>query len=104
MSQVVTVEKPHNHSTGGIVIDGAAGCAVKFAKCCNPLPGDSVVGFITKGFGVSIHKADCPNVRAGMMKPEDRDRWVSAWWELTATEKNAVYEAMIQIYAADEIG
>ena len=104
VSQVVTVEKPHNHSTGGIVIDGAAGCAVKFAKCCNPLPGDSVVGFITKGFGVSIHKADCPNVKAGMMKPEDRDRWVSAWWELTAAEKNAVYEAMIQIYAADEIG
>ena len=71
VSQVVTVEKPHNHSTGGIVIDGAAGCAVKFAKCCNPLPGDSVVGFITKGFGVSIHKARLSECQAGMMKPED---------------------------------
>ena len=105
VSQVKTVEKPHAHHSGGIVIDGAAGCTVKFAKCCNPLPGDNVVGFITKGFGVSIHKADCPNVKSGMMKPEDRDRWVSAWWEVDpVAEKSAVYEAMLQIYASDEIG
>ena len=65
VSQVKTVEMPNSakhESTGGIVIDGEAGCQVKFAKCCNPLPGDNVIGFITKGFGVSIHKADCPNV------------------------------------------
>ncbi|MBQ8510645.1 MAG: bifunctional (p)ppGpp synthetase/guanosine-3',5'-bis(diphosphate) 3'-pyrophosphohydrolase [Clostridia bacterium] len=102
---VKTVEKPaHRHASGGIVIDGAAGCAVKFAKCCNPLPGDSVVGFITKGFGVSIHKADCPNVKAGMMRETDRDRWVSAYWEAGADSDKTTYEALIQIYAKDVIG
>ena len=107
VSQIKTVEKPaQKHSgAGGIVIDGAAGCQVKLAKCCNPLPGDQVVGFITKGFGVSIHKADCPNVISGMKKPEDKDRFVSAWWDLPeASSKSASFEAMIRIYARDELG
>lgn len=102
----IKVAEPHKHHHGnGIIIDGAAGCQVKFAKCCNPLPGDNVVGFITKGFGVSIHKADCPNVLAGMKKPEDHDRWVSAYWETASPfERAAVYEANLQIYANDELG
>lgn len=105
VSQIKTVEKPHSHSShGGIVIDGADGCAVKFAKCCNPLPGDNVVGFITKGFGVSVHKADCPNVIAGMKREEDRDRYVSAWWEAGSEWDKPSYEAFIQIYCRDTIG
>ena len=105
VSQLKTVEKPHSHhSHGGIVIDGADGCAVKFAKCCNPLPGDNVVGFITKGFGVSIHKSDCPNVIAGMKREEDRDRFVSAWWEVGSEWEKASFEAFIQIYCKDTIG
>jgi GTP pyrophosphokinase len=84
----------------GIVVDGERGCAVKFAKCCNPLPGDSVIGFITKGFGISIHKVDCPNVEAGMKKLEDADRWVEAHWENGSSGKgNDVYEALVQIHA-----
>lgn len=51
-------------SVGGVIIDGVDGCSVKFAKCCNPLPGDEITGFITKGYGVSIHKTDCP-MRSG---------------------------------------
>lgn len=105
VSQLKTVEKPHaHHSQGGIVIDGADGCAVKFAKCCNPLPGDNVVGFITKGFGVSIHKSDCPNVLAGMQREGDRDRYVSAWWEAGAEWEKSSFEAFIQIYCKDTIG
>ena len=105
VSQVKTVEKPQSHhSHGGIVIDGADGCAVKFAKCCNPLPGDNVVGFITKGFGVSIHKADCPNVIAGMKRDADRDRFVSAWWDVGAEWEKPNYEAFIQIYCKDTLG
>lgn len=105
VSQLKTVEKPHSHhSHGGIVIDGADGCAVKFAKCCNPLPGDNVVGFITKGFGVSIHKSDCPNVIAGMKREGDRDRFVSAWWEAGSEWEKASFEAFIQIYCKDTIG
>lgn len=104
VSQVKTVEKPKGHSTGGVVIDGTDGCAVKFAKCCNPLPGDNVVGFITKGFGVSIHKADCPNVIAGMQREADRDRFVSAWWDVDAGNDKSSYEAFVQIYCKDTLG
>lgn len=63
-----------------VILDGLEGCDVKFAKCCNPLPGDPIIGFITKGFGVSIHKYDCPNAVAGLRKPEDKDRWIVASW------------------------
>ncbi len=91
------------NSNGGIIVDGEVGCQVKFAKCCNPLPGDSVIGFVTKGFGISIHKRDCPNVISGMAKPENADRWVNAAWEHGAGESRTgtMYEALLQVYAYD---
>ncbi len=90
----------HIKHNSGIVVDGERGCAVKFAKCCNPLPGDGVIGFITKGFGISIHKVDCPNVESGMKKLEDADRWVEAHWENGGKgRENDVYEALVQIHA-----
>ena len=94
-------EKPRQlRHNSGIVVDGERGCQVKFAKCCNPLPGDNVIGFITKGFGISIHKVDCPNVESGMKKPEDADRWIEAHWERGSHENAGdVYEALVQIYA-----
>ncbi len=105
VSQVRTVEKTKFRSSqGGIVIDGADGCQVKFAKCCNPLPGDNIIGFITKGFGVSVHKADCPNVISGMKREADRDRYISAWWEAGAEWEKSSFEAFIQIYCKDTIG
>ena len=99
--QIRVAAKPrHMKSNSGIVVDGEHGCQVKFAKCCNPLPGDAVIGFITKGFGISIHKVDCPNVENGMKRPEDADRWVEAHWERGSKESSAdVYEALVQIHA-----
>ena len=99
--QVQLAPTPRNiKRDGGIVVDGEHGCAVKFAKCCNPLPGDSVIGFITKGFGISIHKVDCPNAVNGMKKLEDADRWVEAHWENGGKgHANDVYEALVQIHA-----
>ncbi len=91
----------------GVIIDGATGCSVKFARCCNPLPGDEIIGFITKGFGVSVHKADCPNIRTGRENPENAGRFVSAEWESTAGKENSScgsYEAMLQIFTNDNIG
>ncbi len=89
----------HICRNGGIVVDGESGCLVKFAKCCNPLPGDSVIGFITKGFGISIHKVDCPNVVNAMKNPENVTRFAEAHWEKPSRDRQEVYEALIQIYA-----
>ena len=98
------VEKPKNlKSNSGIIVDGESGCLVKFAKCCNPLPGDRVVGFITKGYGISIHKCDCPNVEAAHKNGTDATRWVEAHWE-NAGKSNDEYEAMLQVTAFDRIG
>ena len=94
-------------SNGGVIVDGEHGCQVKFAKCCNPLPGDAIVGFVTRGFGVSIHKRDCPNVASSQQSEENLTRWVEAMWENDGDFRlsaNATYEAMIQITAADGIG
>ena len=104
---MVTKAKPKNFkSNSGIIVDGESGCAVKFAKCCNPLPGDDVIGFITKGYGISIHKKDCPNAILGATNPESRDRWIEAHWETpedTGVSKN-VYEALLQVFTEDKIG
>ncbi|MBQ7380634.1 MAG: bifunctional (p)ppGpp synthetase/guanosine-3',5'-bis(diphosphate) 3'-pyrophosphohydrolase, partial [Clostridia bacterium] len=92
-------------SNSGIVVDGESGCMVKFAKCCNPLPGDKVIGFITKGYGISIHKKDCPNVTDAMSQSYDPTRWVEAHWEVGGNkESDGVYEALIQIVSYDRIG
>ena len=103
-SQVKTETRRHAH-TGGIIIDGEVGCAVKFAKCCNPLPGDDVIGFVTKGYGVSVHKKDCPNVLNSMKNEENRTRWKHAEWDLDSdTNSNkAVFESAIQIVAENHI-
>ena len=105
VEQVHISEKPKNmKSNTGIIVDGESGCAVKFAKCCNPLPGDEVIGFITKGYGISIHKMNCPNVIAGRKKSEDADRWVEAHWESGSQSTTGVYEAILQMYIIDRIG
>ena len=101
-----STQKPkHLKSNGGIIVDGEGGCMVKFAKCCNPLPGDEVVGFVTKGYGISIHKKDCPNVIEGMKIPENRERWKTAHWEESeqGSPRN-VYEALLQLFTEDRVG
>ncbi len=104
----VKITKPHKHSNSGIIIDGEEGCQVKFAKCCNPLPGDKIVGFVTRGFGVSVHKADCPNVIASRRIEENLSRWVVAEWDKSSdgelNESRTNYEAVLQIVAEDGIG
>lgn len=104
---MVQKTKPkHLKSNSGIIVDGESGCAVKFAKCCNPLPGDEVIGFITKGYGISIHKKDCPNAISGKTNPESADRWISAHWETPEDTGNSrnVYEALLQVFTEDKIG
>ena len=61
-------------------MEGLDNCLVKFAKCCTPVPGDPVVGFITRGFGVSVHRSDCPNAQPENRKPEEAGRWIKVDW------------------------
>ena len=91
-------------SAGGIIIEGEGGYQVKFAKCCNPLPGDAIIGFITRGFGVSIHKLDCQNVAESRKNEENLARWVNAAWEKEDFNSNENYEAALQIITEDGIG
>ncbi len=101
----VRIKAPRRTALGGVIIDGEPGCQVKFAKCCNPLPGDRIVGFVTRGFGVSIHKADCPNVLRSRSE-DNLARWVRAEWEKrdAAERDSTTYEAKLQIVAEDGIG
>lgn len=103
--QVVTKQPKNIRSDSGIIIDGESGYSVKFAKCCNPLPGDKVIGFITKGYGVSIHKRDCPNVVSGMQKEEFFQRWIPAEWDknVLAKQDKGLFEAIIIIHAENSI-
>ncbi|MBQ4617900.1 MAG: bifunctional (p)ppGpp synthetase/guanosine-3',5'-bis(diphosphate) 3'-pyrophosphohydrolase [Clostridia bacterium] len=71
----------HKSSKGGVIVENMENCLVKFARCCDPLPGDEIIGFITRGFGVSVHKRDCPNVPADLQACEQPERWVRAEWE-----------------------
>ena len=82
---------------GGVIVEGIDNCLIKFAKCCNPLPGDDIIGFITRGYGVSVHKRDCVNV---INSPEsEKERWINVMWA-GGTESES-YNATIDIIAED---
>ena len=91
----IPVKKQKNPD--GVVVEGLDNCLVKFAKCCNPLPGDRIIGFITRGYGVSIHKQDCVNVRAAGEDP----RWVQAHWDNSVKES---FKSTLEISAMDRTG
>ncbi len=87
--------------SNGVIVDGLDGCLVKFSKCCNPLPGDEIIGFVTRGYGVSIHKKDCINVTSSVDNEEQKDRWLPAHWESDVRES---FKAAIDIVADDRPG
>ncbi|MBE6692302.1 MAG: bifunctional (p)ppGpp synthetase/guanosine-3',5'-bis(diphosphate) 3'-pyrophosphohydrolase [Ruminococcaceae bacterium] len=93
-------ERSARDNAESVIVDSVEGCTVKFAKCCNPLPGDNIIGYITRGYGVSIHKYDCPNAQAGLSRPEDKDRWVVASWSEKLGVRNfGSFEAVLSIFA-----
>lgn len=83
--QQQTANKKQSKPTSGVIVEGLDSCLVKFAKCCNPLPGDPIIGFITRGYGVSIHKQDCVNVLNS--SEENEGRWVRAEWASVVTSE-----------------
>ena len=73
-------------SSEGVVVEGIDNCLIKLSKCCAPLPGDDIIGFITRGHGVSIHKRDCNNVPRDISKAEEPERWIKAHWDGSKSE------------------
>jgi GTP pyrophosphokinase len=101
---ITPVTKKKHKSTGGVIIDGEEGCIVKFAKCCNPLPGEHIVGFITKGYGISIHKIDCPNVQSAFSNDAYASRFVKAEWDTPASNSyRSSYESSLQILVTNRM-
>jgi GTP pyrophosphokinase len=91
-----TVKKDHPLAQG-VIVKGLDNIKVRFSRCCNPVPGDEIVGYITRGRGVSVHRADCPNIKE-LRKDE---RFIEVEWD---TQKKASYKAEIQIKASDRTG
>ena len=91
----------NKHTDSGIIVEGLGNCLVKFAKCCTPVPGDPVIGFITRGYGVSVHRADCPNAAPDKRKPEEADRWVKVSW---VDSKLPNYKTALELSSKDRDG
>ena len=87
------VPNQNRHSVNGVIVEDIDSCMIKFAKCCTPVPGDPIVGFITKGFGVSIHRADCPNAQS-RTDPRQAARWVRVRW---AQEDNQPFTTTLEL-------
>ena len=85
--------KQNRHAVNGVIVEDIDSCMIKFAKCCTPVPGDAIVGFITKGFGVSIHRADCPNAR-NRNDPSQAGRWVRVRW---ANQEEQPFETTLEL-------
>ena len=93
----------HKKSKNGITVKGIEDIAVRFSKCCNPVPGDEIVGFITRGRGVSIHRTDCINVMN--LPSDDRTRLIPAeWQEFEDAKLEEKYQTELQIFAHNRQG
>ncbi|GAA6391690.1 bifunctional (p)ppGpp synthetase/guanosine-3',5'-bis(diphosphate) 3'-pyrophosphohydrolase [Megasphaera sp.] len=98
MLEKLKPRKPVKHSGTGILVKGEPGLLVRLAKCCSPVPGDPIIGFITRGRGVSVHRADCPNVTHGQ---SDVDRLIDVEWDYEGDER---FEVNMEIVAYDRTG
>ncbi len=88
-------------SSEGVIVEGIDNCLIKLSKCCNPLPGDEIIGFITRGHGVSIHKRDCNNVPVDISLDDEPDRWINAYWNSNKTE---TFTSTLKAIAIDRDG
>ncbi len=94
--------KKSKKASSGVIVEGLDGCLVKFSKCCNPVPGDDIAGFITRGYGVSVHKIDCVNVIHSINDPAQSGRWVSTVWSDYAVKET--FKSTVEINAEDRTG
>lgn len=97
-------DKKKGKSESGVMVEGIDNCLVKFARCCTPIPGDDIIGFVTRGYGVSIHRKDCVNVKNHNSKDEE-NRWIRVWWdEESLDNKKNRFSTGLQISTKSRIG
>ena len=98
---VVSKKAVSTRSNEGIIVEGIDNCLVKLSRCCNPLPGDTIIGFITRGHGVSVHKRDCTNVPISIKGALEPERWINVYWDKNVKEE---FNATMDIYCLNQIG
>lgn len=101
LPELPTVPEAPKKAAEGVIVDGMENCLIKFSRCCNPLPGDEIIGFITRGFGVSIHKRSCSNVPRKISEAAEPERWVNVHWAGTVKED---FKSTLEIIATDRSG
>ncbi len=97
----VTATQKKSKSSEGVSVENIDNCLIKFARCCNPLPGDEIIGFITRGHGVSIHNRNCPNVPKEISMSNEPERWVKATWDANVKED---FNATLSVVCIDKVG
>ena len=97
----IVPQKKTSKSKEGVIVEGIDNCLIKFSRCCNPLPGDDIIGFITRGHGVSIHTKSCTNVPDDISKAGEPDRWIAAYWDSNVREE---FKCTLQIFCLNRIG
>lgn len=95
------VQTRRSKENDGVTVAGIDNCLVKFSRCCNPLPGDHIIGFITRGHGVSVHKRDCTNVPSSLVNCAEPERWVEVMWN---SDVKTEFKASLQITCLSRIG
>ena len=93
--------KKRTKSNEGVIVEGIDNCLIKFSRCCNPLPGDDIIGFITRGHGVSIHTKKCTNVPSDISKAGEPERWITAYWDTNVKED---FKCTLQLFCLNRIG
>jgi GTP pyrophosphokinase len=101
VDKLVATRQKSTRSKEGIVVEGIDNCLIKLSRCCTPIPGDSIIGFITRGHGVSIHKRDCVNVPRDLEQCEEPERWIHAHWDVRGTGS---FDSTVRISAFNRAG
>ena len=100
-TNTVTQVNREPKSSGGVVVEGIDNCLINMAKCCNPLPGENIIGFITRGHGLTIHRRDCKNVPVDLENCAEPERWINAHWD---SKVKVEARSSLNVYAIDRDG
>lgn len=100
---IVNEKRKVQKSSDGVIVEGIDNCLIKLSRCCNPLPGDDIIGFITRGHGVSIHSKTCTNVPKSIALASEPERWLEAYWDDSSIKKGE-FKSTLNIFCINHVG